>query len=186
MIIIDDIIVSDEIRDARFCCHLQKCLGACCVEGDAGAPLEEEEISIIEDELENIKPYMRPEGIEVIEKTGVFDYDAHSEYVTPLINDRDCAFVYYNNGVAACAIEKAYEEGKTKFRKPISCHLYPIRITKSKSFEAVNYHKWYICEPAKTHGKNLGIPLYKFVKDSLIRKYGEAWYKKLVKEIESE
>ena len=186
MIIIDDIIVSDEIRDARFCCHLQKCLGACCVEGDAGAPLEEEEISIIEDELENIEPFMVPEGIEVIKKTGVFDYDAHGEYVTPLINDRDCAFVYYNNGIAACAIEKAYEEGKTKFRKPVSCHLYPIRITKSKNFEAVNYHKWYICEPAKTHGKNLGIPLYKFVKDSLTRKYGEAWYKKLEKEIESE
>lgn len=185
MIIIDDIIISDEFKDARFCCDLQKCLGVCCVEGDAGAPLEEEEISIIEDRIKEITPYMREEGIAVIESHGVFDYDMQGEFVTPLINDKDCAFVYHENNVAKCAIEKAYDEGKIDFQKPVSCHLYPVRITKSKEFEAVNYHKWHICEPARSYGKTNGILLYKFIKLPLIRKYGQEWYDKLVREIES-
>lgn len=185
MIIIDDIIVSDEFRDARFCCDIEKCLGVCCVEGDAGAPLEEEEISLLEDQIENIKPYMRQEGIELIEKRGLFDYDEAGEFVTPLIDDKDCAFVFYENKVARCAIEKANEEGKIDFQKPISCHLYPVRITKKEKFEAVNYHKWFICEPARTSGKKNGVYLYKYLKTALIRSYGEEWYNKLVKEIES-
>lgn len=184
MIIIDDIIISDEFRDARFCCDVQKCLGVCCVEGDAGAPLLEEEISIIEDAMEEIEPYMLKEGIEVVEKRGAFDYDQSGEYVTPLINDKDCAFVYYEDTIAKCAIEKAYDEGRIDFQKPLSCHLYPVRITKSENFEAVNYHKWFICEPARTFGKKKDILLYKFLKDPLIRAYGEEWYGKLVKEIE--
>lgn len=181
MLIIDDIIVSDEIRDARFCCNLQKCLGSCCVEGDAGAPLEEEEISLLEDNLDEIKPYMRQEGIEVIDHLGVFDYDASGDFVTPLIKDKDCAFVIYENNIAKCAIEKAWEEGKIDFQKPISCHLYPIRITKNNNFEALNYHQWYICEPARTYGKKIGLPVYKFLKEPLIRKYGKEWYGKLMK-----
>ncbi|NOX45874.1 MAG: DUF3109 family protein [Chlorobi bacterium] len=184
MIIIDDIMVSEEIRDKRFCCDLEKCAGACCVEGDAGAPLEEEEISLLEDMIDEIKPFMRKEGIEVIEKNGIFDFDMAGEYVTPLIKDKDCAFVIYQDGVAKCAIEKAWEEEKVSFQKPISCHLYPIRITKNKDFEAVNYHKWYICQSACTLGKKLQLPLYQFLKVPLIRKYGEDWYGKLVKEIE--
>ncbi|MBN2175933.1 MAG: DUF3109 family protein [Bacteroidales bacterium] len=184
MIVIDNIIVSDEIRDIRFCCHLEKCLGACCIEGDAGAPIEEEEISNLEDDIEQIKPYMQMDGIEVVDKMGVFDYDITGEYVTPLIQNRDCAFVYYENNIARCAIEKAYEEGKIDFQKPISCHLYPIRISMHKDFEAVNYHKWHICEPARTFGREIGLPLYKFLKNPLIRKYGREWYEKLVKEIE--
>ncbi|MCD4696327.1 MAG: DUF3109 family protein [Bacteroidales bacterium] len=184
MIIIDDIIISDEFRDARFCCNLQKCLGVCCVEGDAGAPLEEEEISILEDHIENIFPFMRQEGIDVIKKGGVFDYDSSGEFVTPLINNRDCAFVYYENKIAACAIEKAWDEKKIDFQKPISCHLYPVRVSKNKNFEAVNYHKWHICEPARTNGKNMSILLYKFLEKPLIRKYGKTWYNKLVNEIE--
>ncbi len=193
MIIIDNIMVSEEIRDIRFCCDLEKCAGACCVEGDAGAPLEEEEISLLEDMIDEIKPYMRKEGIDVIEKNGIFDFDMNGEYVTPLINEKDCAFVIYQVGheledrtniVAKCAIEKAWEEGKVDFQKPISCHLYPIRITKNESFEAVNYHKWYICQSACTLGKKLQLPLYQFLKEPLIRKYGEDWYGKLVKEIE--
>jgi hypothetical protein len=185
MIIIDDILISDEFRDARFCCNVQVCHGACCVEGDAGAPLEEQEISLIEDHLDDIKPYMRPEGIEVIEWRGVFDYDMHGEYVTPLIRDKDCAFVYYEGKAARCAIEKAHEDGKIPFQKPVSCHLYPVRVTKSKTFEAVNYHKWHICEPARTYGKAQGVYLYKFLKDGFVRKYGQEWYDKLVKEIET-
>jgi hypothetical protein len=185
MIIIDDILISDEFRDARFCCDVQKCVGACCVEGDAGAPLEEEEISLIEDQLEDIKPYMRKEGIEVIMWRGVFDYDMQGEYVTPLIKDKDCAFVYYENDIARCAIEKAHDEGKIPFQKPVSCHLYPVRVSINKSFTAVNYHKWHICEPGRSHGKNSEVFLYKFLKEPLIRKFGKDWYDKLVREIES-
>ena len=184
MLIIDNILVSEEIRDIRFCCDLDKCLGACCVEGDAGAPLEEEEISILEDEIDIIKPYMTQEGVEVIEKHGVFDYDTMGDFVTPLVNDKECAFVYYESNIAKCAIEKAFEEGKVSFQKPVSCHLYPIRITKHSDFEAVNYHKWYICQSACTLGKKLELPMYKFLKEPLIRKYGKEWYGKLVREIE--
>ena len=185
MIIIDDIIVSDEFRNARFCCNVQQCLGVCCVEGDAGAPLEEEEISLIEDHLDEIKPFMRPEGIEVTTWRGVFDYDMHGDFVTPLINDKDCAFVYYEGNIARCAIEKAYEEGRIHFQKPVSCHLYPVRVTRGKAFETVNYHKWHICEQARTFGKDQGIHLYRFLKEGFIRKYGQEWYDKLAKEIET-
>jgi hypothetical protein len=181
MIVIDNTIISEEIRDVRFCCHLQKCKGACCVEGDAGAPLEEKEISELEDYIDRIKPFMQKEGISVVEKSGVFDYDMHGEYVTPLIADKDCAFVYYENDIARCAIEIAYEEKKIGFRKPLSCHLYPIRLKKHAAFEAINYHKWYICQPACILGKETDLPLYKFLKDPLIRKYGKEWYKNLLK-----
>lgn len=184
MISIDNTLISDEFRDARFCCDVTKCLGACCVEGDAGAPLEEEEISIIEDHIDDIKPFMTQGGIDVIEVNGVFDYDTDGSYVTPLVRDRDCAFVYYENKIARCAIEKAHEEGKLDFKKPVSCHLYPVRVSKHKGFDAVNYHQWYICQPAKTYGKNQGIYLYQFLKEPLIRKFGEDWYNKLVAEIE--
>lgn len=184
MIVIDNTIISEDIRDIRFCCDLEKCKGACCIEGDAGAPIEEEEISLLEDFIDEIKPYMTNEGIKVIESNGIFDFDEKGEYVTPLINNRECAYVYFENGITRCAIEKAFEEGKIYFQKPVSCHLYPIRITKHKDFEAVNYHKWYICQSACTLGKNTNLPLYKFLKEPLIRKYGEGWYSKLVEKIE--
>ena len=127
---------------------------------------------------------MTDEGIKVIEKIGVFDFDASGEYVTPLIKDRDCAYIYFKENKARCAIEKAYEEKAIEFQKPISCHLYPIRISKHKDFEGVNYNKWHICEPACSLGKKIGLPLYKFLKIPLARKYGEEWYEKLVKKIE--
>lgn len=185
MIVIDNTIISEDIRDVRFCCDLEKCRGACCVEGDAGAPLEEEEISQLEDYIDRIKPFMQESGIEVIENSGVFDYDMNGEYVTPLISDKDCAFVFYENNIAKCAIEKAYENKKISFRKPLSCHLYPIRIKNYAGDDAVNYHKWAICQPACAKGKEINLPLYKFLKDSLIRKFGEEWYNKLVQNIES-
>jgi hypothetical protein len=184
MIVIDDILVSDEIRDIHFCCDLEKCKGACCVEGDAGAPLDEAEISELEDYIDRIKPYMHKDGIRVVEKSGVFDYDMNGEYVTPLIADKDCAFIYYEKDIARCAIEKAFEENKIGFRKPLSCHLYPIRIKKFTETEAVNYHKWHICQPACSKGKELNLTLYKFLKEPLIRKFGKDWYNKLVNEIE--
>ena len=170
MIIIGDTSISDDLYMVRFCCNLARCQGACCVAGDAGAPLEEEEISIMEDDLEVIKPYMTERGIATVEKTGVFDYDLFGKFVTPLVNDGECAFAIFENGIAFCAIEKAYFEGKTKFRKPVSCHLYPVRITKYETFEAVNYEKWNICKPALKLGNKEGIPLYKFLKEALIRK----------------
>lgn len=183
MIIIDNTIISEEIRDIHFCCNIEKCKGACCVEGDAGAPLEEEEISELEDYIDRIKPFMQKEGVSVVEKSGVFDYDMHGEYVTPLIADKDCAFVYYEKDIARCAIEKAYEEKKIGLRKPLSCHLYPIRIKKHNGFDAVNYHKWSICRPACIKGKEINLPLFRFLKEPLIRKFGEEWYKKLLQSI---
>jgi hypothetical protein len=184
MLIIDDIMVSDNLYLVKFLCPLEKCKGACCVEGDAGAPLEEEEISELEDHIDQIMEYMIPEGIHAVEQGGVFDYDVDGSFVTPLIRGGDCAFINFTKGIAWCSIEKAYEEGKIPVRKPVSCHLYPVRLAKVGGTEAVNYHKWQICEPALHAGTREGIPLYVFLKDALIRRYGKVWYDKLVDEIE--
>jgi len=183
MIIIGDTSVSDDLYLVSFCCNLQRCQGACCVAGDAGAPLEEEEIAILEDELDNIKPFMTYRGIKVVEETGVFDYDIHARFVTPLVNDGECAFAIFIDGIAYCAIEKAFYAGKTHFLKPVSCHLYPVRITKYETFDAVNYEKWNICKPALKLGNKEGIPLYKFLKNALVRKYGQNWYDQLESEV---
>ena len=185
MIIVDDKIVSDDLVSVYFSCNLHACHGDCCVEGDEGAPLEEEEIGILEDALDEIKPYMRAEGLEVVNEFGVFDYGVDGDYVTPLVNDRECAFVYFENGIAFCAIEQAYRKGLIDFMKPISCHLYPIRINKYRTFEAVNYHQWPVCAPALEQGKQQGIPVYKAMKEPLVRKYGAEWYRKLEAEIEN-
>ena len=179
MIAIDKTLISDELGSICFACDLSACKGQCCVDGDAGAPLDEEEISILEDCYDEVKPYMTLEGIEQVELSGVFDYDMFGNYVTPLVNGRECAFVYHENGIAFCAIEKACKEGKISFLKPVSCHLYPVRISKYDDFEAVNYNEWHICKPALLNGKENDIPLYVFLKDSLIRKYGENWYNEL-------
>ncbi len=183
LIIIDSTSISDDLYLVKFCCNLEKCRGACCVAGDAGAPLDEEEISILEDELEKIKPYMTERGIDAIKEHGVFDYDMHGIFVTPLVNGGECAFTNFSDGIAYCSIEKAYSEGKTTFRKPVSCHLYPVRITKYDHFDAVNYQKWKICKAALKSGNKEGIPLYKFLKEALVRKYGMSWFEKLEAEI---
>jgi len=185
MIVVDDKIVSDDVVKVLFSCDLAACSGDCCVEGDEGAPLEEEEIGIIEDALDEIAPYMREEGLKVVDNTGVFDYGADGDYVTPLVNNRECAFVYFEKGIAFCAIEKAYREGKIDFIKPISCHLYPIRITKYADFEAVNYHQWSICSSALACGLKKGIPVYESLKEPLVRKYGAQWYAELEKEVKN-
>lgn len=187
MIVIDNTIVSDDLKEACFVCDLSKCKGACCVEGDAGAPLDEAEISILEDSIDYIYPYMRQESVREIERNGVFDYDEYGHYVTPLVNGKECAFVVFNDeGIALCAIENAWKEGKTTFRKPISCHLYPIRLSRYKDFEAVNYHQWHICSPAIEYGKKLKVPVYEFLKEALIRKYGERYFEQLSKQISDE
>ncbi len=185
MIVIDNVIVSDELASIKFSCDLSACHGNCCVDGDEGAPLEEDEIGIIEDYIEIIENYMTPEGIDVVDRHGVFDYGIDGEYVTPLINDRECAFVFWENGISFCAIEKAFLSKEIDFRKPVSCHLYPIRVKKYDSFDAVNYHRWPICDPALKKGKSEGLPLYVTLKEPLLRKFGAEFYKKLVVEMES-
>ena len=186
MIIIDNVIVTDEFLNARFCCQLARCKGECCVAGDAGAPLEPDEVGIIEENIDKIKPYMRPEGIKAIEDNDVYDYDDFGGLTTQLVNGEECAFVYFHeNGTALCAIEKAYNEGKIDFWKPISCHLYPIRLMEKDGFTHIMYHEWSVCVPAKRFGEKEGIPLYKFLKEPLIRKFGNAWYDRLLSVISS-
>lgn len=181
MIQIDDALLSEDLFSKRFVCDLGACKGACCVEGDSGAPLEAEEVGLLEEALEDIKPYMRQEGIDRVEETGVFTIDVDGEYVTPLVNDEECAFVSFdNNGTAKCSIEQAHRDGKTDFLKPISCHLYPIRVTQLKDYVALNYHYWPICDPARSCGAKLDVKVFKFLKEPITRKFGEVFFEKMV------
>lgn len=185
MIKVGDVLVSDDVKEVEFVCNLEKCKGACCVEGELGAPLEDHELPIMEAIQEEIRPYITREGLKAIKRFGPYLLDEDGDYSTPTIQGRECAYANYDEkGILKCGIEQAYLDGKTKFRKPISCHLYPIRITKKKDFEAVNYHKWSVCSAACALGKALGVPVYKFLKEPLIRRYGKAWYKELVDQIE--
>ncbi len=180
MIAIDNTLVSDDLLDRKFVCDLHACKGECCVAGDSGAPLEKEEEEILRSILPVIKPYMNAEGIEEIEKMGVAVIDSDGDLVTPLVDGvKHCAFVIFENSIAKCAIEKAFYDGIVNFKKPISCHLYPVRITKFKEFDAVNYQEWEVCKPACKCGEQLDVPVYKFLKEPLIRKYGKAWYQQL-------
>lgn len=180
MIVIDRTIVSDDLLDKQFVCALDRCKGACCVEGDSGAPLEFAETEILEQIYEEVKPYMTKEGIESVEQFGKWLIDSEGDLVTPLVKGvKQCAYVFFENGIAKCAIERANREGKIDFRKPISCHLYPVRISKKNDYDAVNYNKWEICSPACKNGKELGVAVFEFVKDALIRKYGADWYEQL-------
>jgi len=179
MKIIQNILVSDDIITRHFCCDLQNCKGLCCVEGDVGAPLEPFEISDLEENYPVFKNYMTSEGVEKIEKSGTFDYDMEGAFVTPLLENECCAFVYFEENVAKCAIEKAFLNGEIDFQKPISCHLYPIRVKILPDYEALNYHRWHVCHSGCERGKELKLPLYKFLKEPLIRKYGENWYEEL-------
>lgn len=177
MIQVDDILLSEELFTQHFVCDLASCKGACCIEGDAGAPLEIEEISIIEDNIDAIKPFMTPEGLKSIEELGVFEVDTDGDYVTTLNSGKECAFTTYDkNGTAKCGIEDAQRAGALDFKKPISCHLYPIRVSKLKLHEALNYDKLKICAPACVCGSKLKVKVYQFLKEPLIRKYGEDWY----------
>lgn len=185
MIKVGDVLVSDDVKAVEFVCHLEMCKGACCVEGELGAPLDEDELPVMHDIQAAVDPYLTKEGREAIKEQGPYILDEDGDYSTPTIGGKECAYAHYDaKGVLKCGIEQAYLDGKVGFRKPISCHLYPIRITKKKDFEAVNYHKWGICKHACTLGQSLQVPLYKFLKDPLIRKYGEGWYTELVNKIE--
>lgn len=180
LIEIKDKIVSTEIFDKNFVCDLNACKGACCVEGDSGAPLSFEEIDILEEIYEDVKPYMRPEGIAEIEENGVFYIDVENVPVTTLVNGRECAFVYFDEqNMAKCAIEKAHKEGKVDFKKPISCHLYPIREKKFNDITALDYNRWNICDPACQLGDKLSVPVFQFLKEPIIRAYGDEFYAEL-------
>ena len=173
-------IVSEEIITEDFVCNLNACKGACCVDGEAGAPLEDGETQILLDIYNRVKGYLRPEGRAAIEKDGVYVRGEDGEWETPLVNNNECAYVTFgDNGTAQCGIEKAYNDGAIRWRKPLSCHLYPVRIKEYTNLVAVNYHKWEICDPACTLGTELRVPIYKFVREALIRKFGKNWYAEL-------
>ena len=177
MIQIGTSIVSLDIFDRHFVCDLAKCRGMCCVCGESGAPLEDSETGILEKIYPKVKKYMTRAGIAAVEKYGVYDTDWDSDRVTPLIGkSEDCAYSFKENGIVYCAVEKAFINGEIDFRKPVSCHLYPIRITRCGDFEAVNYHNWDIC---KNTAEKTGTPLYIFLKEPLTRKYGSKWYGEL-------
>ena len=180
MVQIGDKLVSDDLFSEKFVCDLSACKGACCVEGESGAPLEEDELAVLEEVYEDVKPYMRREGIKAVEEQGLFTVDIDGEFVTPLVEGKECAFVQFDqNGTAKCTFEMAYRDGKTKFPKPVSCHLYPIRLTELKDFTALNYHYWPICDPARSCGAKLDVKVFRFLKEPIIRKFGEAFFREL-------
>lgn len=181
MIALGHTLISEDIFDKKFVCDLNACKGECCVSGDSGAPLNKKELKTLDKIYPEVKPYMNAKGIAAVEKQGTYVLDSDGDYTTTLVSEgAECAFVYFDEkNIAKCAIEKAYMDGKTDWKKPISCHLYPIRISEYKEYDAVNYHSWHICKPACECGQQLNVPVFKFLRDPLIRKYGENWYEEL-------
>lgn len=180
MLQIKDALVSLDVVERFFCCDLSKCLGECCIEGDAGAPLTQDEKEKIEQILPQVWDDLLPAARRAIEEDGVAYLDPDGDLVTQIVDGRNCAFSYYGeNGMCLCAIEKAYREGRIDFYKPISCHLYPIRLTEHPTFTAVNVHRWKICKCAEILGRKEGIRVYQFLKAPLIRRFGQEWYDEL-------
>lgn len=180
MIEIDGKIIASDLLTEQFCCDLAVCKGECCVEGDSGAPLEIEEVDELENEYPNYKPYMTPEGIEAVESQGFMVVDIDGDYTTPLIDGAECAYSFKENGITFCAIERAYREGKCSFLKPISCHLYPIRVKHFATGDyGLNIHRWNICKCAFDCGKREGVKLYKAMREPLVRRFGEEFYEAL-------
>jgi len=177
---IRDTIVSSEIIEENFLCDLSVCKGECCVEGDSGAPLEEDEVEIIKNILPEVWNDLSPAAQAIIEKQGATYEDMDGDMVTSIVNGKDCVFTYYDDkGICKCAIEKAHREGRIDFYKPISCHLYPIRLQKYNKFTAVNYHRWRVCKAAVALGDKNGLKIYQFLKEPLIRRFGKEWYDEL-------
>lgn len=181
MIQIGDKIVSTELFDNHFVCHLEKCRGMCCVYGDAGAPLELGETKLLEKYLSRIVPFLRQEGVEAINEKGAWEYDDDGDMVTPLMGHDDCAYSILDNGIARCAIENAFFSDSIDFQKPISCHLYPIRLSKIGDNVALNYHRWDVCKPARKLGKDYDMPVFRFLKSAISRAFGEEFYDELEK-----
>jgi len=183
VIAIDKVLVSDDVVEAKFVCDLHKCKGGCCEDGDAGAPLEKKEMQIIEENFKHIAPYLTAEGAEEIKKQGKFLYDKEFGWVTPTINNAICAYGFRDKqGIIKCGIEAAYNDGKIGWKKPISCHLFPIKINRTREYTMVNYEpREGLCNPGCALGKKVKMPVYQFLKESLIRKFGEAFYETLHK-----
>lgn len=182
---IGDVLISDEVLTERFVCDLEKCMGACCIEGDAGAPVDLDEIMQIEEVLPIIWDQLSIPARKVINKQGVAYTDPEGQLVTSIVNNKDCVFTCYDEkGCCFCALEKAYREGKTKFYKPLSCHLYPIRHKRVGDLDALNYHQWEVCKAAVLLGQKKDVRVYEFLKEPLIRKFGEAWYQELTEAVE--
>ena len=180
MVQIDDVVVSLDVFREKFICNLDACKGQCCIEGDAGAPLEEEEVAELEKVLPVIWDQLSPQAREIIDRQGVCYTDQDGDLVTSIVNGKDCVFTCYDEkGCCYCAIEKAYRNGKVDFYKPVSCHLYPIRVGNYGPYKAVNYHRWDVCKAAVILGQKENVPVYKFLKEPLIRKFGEAWYNEM-------
>jgi len=179
MLKIENSVCSFDILDTKFSCNIKKCKGACCVLGDSGAPLEDHEVETLRNIFPGIEPYMSEKGIKAIKIQGTSVIDKDGDHVTPLVNHKECAYVIFEEGIAKCSIEKAYEAKAITFQKPVSCHLYPIRITKYKDFDALNYHQWDICKPALEYGKKNDVSVFQYLRAPLIRKYGKPWFDKL-------
>ncbi|GHT20060.1 hypothetical protein AGMMS4957_05850 [Bacteroidia bacterium] len=180
MIQIEDKIVSLDVLEQFFCCDLAACKGCCCVEGDAGAPVAMDEIAQLEAVVPIVWDRLSDKAKKVIDEYGPVYVDADGEFVTSIVDGKDCVFTCYDaDGTCLCAIEQAFRAGETDFSKPVSCHLYPIRLKKYDTFTAVNYHKWFLCEAAAPCGKKRGIKVYQFLKEPLIRKFGQVWYNNL-------
>ena len=186
MLQIQDTLVTLDLAERFFCCDLDKCLGACCIEGDAGAPVTEAEVEEIKKALPAIEEEMLPRAIEEVKEHGVAYIDEEGDLVTTILDGRNCAFTCYApEGICLCALEKAYREGRTQWKKPTSCSLYPLRITEYPTFTAVNYHRWDICRDAEALGKAKGIRLYQFLKDPLTERFGAEWYAELCEACEA-
>lgn len=182
MIEIGNTLVGNEVIKTEFVCNLSKCKGACCIAGDLGAPLEEEERHTLDDIFPLIRPYLNEKGLKALEEQGAYVLDDQGDYSTPLVDGKECAYVVFEkNGTLKCAIEQAHSDGKTDFKKPLACHLYPIMLTSLIDITEVNYDVWEICSDACTLGQELHIPVYKFLKEPLIRKFGEEWWNTLDK-----
>ena len=179
MIQIGDKIISRDLFENHFICHLEKCEGNCCVFGDSGAPLEDTESEKLSDELENILPFIRAEGKRAVKEQGAWVIDSDGDKVTPLIGREECAFVVFEETIARCAIEQAYEHGAVSLRKPVSCHLYPIRVSRLNKGIALNYHQWSICEPARILGKREGVPVFRFLEEAITRVFGKEFFLEL-------
>ena len=177
---IGGILISSEILTERFCCDYEKCKGVCCVEGDAGAPVTLDEVAGIEDALDTVWPDLSASAQSIIDRQGVAYTDQEGDLVTSIVRGKDCVFTCYDGDNCLCALEKAYRSGKTRFCKPVSCALYPIRVKDfGNGVVGLNYNRWKICEDAVKKGQALNLPIYQFLKEPLVRRFGEAWYQEL-------
>jgi len=179
MLVHENTLISLDVVEKDFVCNLSACKGACCIEGESGAPLEEEEIKIIEENLGEIKPFMARKALKLLEEKGFWEKDTDGDLVTNCLSGKACIFAITENGIYKCSIEKAYLAGKIEYKKPISCHLYPIRLAQVGEYRALNYSKWEVCDPACKLGASLQVPVFKFLKEALVRKFGENWYQGL-------